>query len=321
MKSYCVTGATGYVGSMLIKNIRKLDQKSKIVAFVRDEKKAKKLLPLDVEIRVIDLSNRQVMLQVNDNYDYIIHCASITKSAEMISHPVEVIESIVNTTQNVLELARICKAKSIVFVSSMEVYGNIDCTDGHRVSEDEMGFVDLLNIRSCYPIGKRMAENICYSYYKEHGIPVKIARLAQTFGYGILPTDNRVFVQFAKAAKNKTDIVLHTKGDSMGNYCDISDAIKGLLLILENGVNGEAYNVVNEKNTMTIKQMAELVAQKIAGGNIKVVYDIPENNNYGYAATTGLRLSGKKLMDLGWKPTKTLEEMYEDINHIPQQEL
>lgn len=313
MSTYFITGATGYIGSMLIKHIKDCDTDAAITAVVRDREKARNLLPGGVNILQIDLTDETAMKKIEAGYDYIIHCASVTKSAEMISHPAEVIESIVNTTQNVLKLARRCHVKSMAYISSMEVYGDINCSDGHRVSEKELGTVELFNPRSCYPMGKRMAESICYFYYKEYGIPVKIARLAQTFGKGILPTDNRVFAQFAKAIKYGEDIVLYTQGNSMGNYCSIDDTVEGILTILEHGTDGEAYNVVNEENTMTIRQMAELVAEKIADGKIQIAYDIPEVNQYGYAADTGIRLSGQKLTKLGWKPTKKLKEMYEDL--------
>lgn len=324
MTVYLITGATGYIGSALIQYILKdgqainKDPEFCIIAPVRDIHRASAMFPVGVELLQTDLCDRQCVEQLvtaGSRADYIIHCASVTKSAEMVTHPVEVIESIVNTTQNVLELARRSRVKSMVYLSSMEVYGEIDCRDGHRIIEEDVcrGEINLLSARSCYPMGKRMAENLCYSYYKEYGVPVKIARLAQTFGRRILPEDNRVFAQFARAAGKGEDIVLHTRGDSMGNYCDIDDAIMGIMTILEKGTDGEAYNVVNEENTMTIRQMAELVADQVAGGRIRITYDIPDDNAYGYAPDTGLRMSGEKLRALGWKPQKTLYDMYRDI--------
>lgn len=313
MAVYCITGATGYIGSMLAKYIWQQDEKNEIAALVRDREKARDLLPAGVNIIQADLSSEVSVKTIQLNCDYIIHCASCTKSSEMVSHPTEVIKSIVNTTQNVLELAKRCQVKSMVYLSSMEVYGQIDCSDGHKVSERELGKIEILNVRSCYSLGKRMAENICYSYFKEYGIPVKIARLAQTFGEGILPGDNRVFVQFARAVKQGMDIVLHTQGGSMGNYCGIQDAVRGILTILKKGTDGEAYNVVNEENTMTIREMAELVSEKTAGGKTKIRYEIPKENIYGYAPDTGLRLSGEKLMALGWRPVDNLEKMYSDV--------
>lgn len=313
MKKYLITGATGYIGSMLIKHIRSIDETSEITALVRDPKKAKSLFPEGTKMIIADLRDKAAMKKTAYEGDYIIHCASITKSAEMISRPVEVIESIVNTTQNVLELVKRCHIKSMVNLSSMEVYGNIDCSDGHRVSEQELGDIDIYHARSCYPLGKRMAENICYSYFKEYGVPVKSARLAQTFGEGVPLSDRRVFVQFADAVRQGTDIVLHTEGESMGNYCGIHDAVEGILTILKSGVSGQAYNVVNEENTMTIRQMAEFVAKEVAGGKIKVRFDIPKENIYGYAADTGLRMSGKKLEKLGWRPTESMGRMYREL--------
>lgn len=312
MNTYLITGAAGYIGSMLVKHIKETDRNAGITALVRDRTKAENVLPPDVQVIEADLTDKEKMASLAPGCDYIIHCASVTASAEMISHPVEVTESIINTTQNMLESARRSQVKSMVYLSSMEVYGKLDCPGKKRIAEEEVlrGEVELLSLRSCYPLGKRMSENICYSYFKEYGVPIKIARLAQTFGEGVLPSDQRIFAQFARAVREGSDIVLHTQGRSMGNYCGIHDAVSGIMTILEKGINGEAYNVVNEANTMTIRQMAEFVAEKIAGGSIKVVYDIAEDDRYGYARDTAICLSGKKLMALGWKPEESLEDMY-----------
>lgn len=310
MKKCLVTGATGYIGSRII---RELQNDMQITALVRNVDKATKMLPQGVNYIQVDLEDAQTLKNVTDEYTYVIHCAAITKSKDMKVHPVEVVKSIVNTTQNIMEVALRCKAQSVVVLSSMEIYGYVENEKEQRTSEDAVkGEIDLLNVRSCYPLAKRMAENICFDYWQEYGVPVKIARLAQTFGTGILPEENRVFAQFARSVIKNQDIVLHTDGTSMGNYCGIDDAIKGILLLLEKGENGEAYNIVNEQNTMTIRQMAELVADKIAGGKISVCYDIPKENIYGYAANTGLQLSAQKMCKLGWSPQESLEKMFLD---------
>lgn len=313
MSSYMITGATGYIGSMLVKHIMDLRRGDRITAVVRDRAGAEALFPSGVEIARADLCDREQVNAIDSEFDRIIHCASVTQSAMMRSHPVEVIESIVNTTQNILELARQRDVKSVVYLSSMEVYGQIDCSNGHRVTEKELGDVELFSVRSCYPLGKRMAEHICYCYFREYGVPVKIARLAQTFGRGVLSSDRRVFAQFAGAVRDGKDIVLHTKGRSMGNYCGIDDVMKGIMTILEYGMDGEAYNVVNEKNTMTICQMAQLVADRVAGGRIDVTWDISEGDKHGYAPDTGLRLSSGKLEGLGWQAEQSLTDMYRGV--------
>ncbi len=324
MVKYLITGATGYIGSTLVRHLLQEENDVEIIAVVRDLDKACKMFPAGVTFVLADVSDMAALeatLKIAPKaasrvcFDYVIHCAAVTKSVEMAMHPVEVSHGIIAGTENMLELAKRGRAKSVVFLSSMEVYGNMDCPKGQLATEEDVakGEVALLNVRSCYPLGKRMAENLCFSYYKEYNLPVKIARLAQTFGHGVPAGDSRVFSQFARAIKEKKDIVLHTDGSSMGNYCAIEDAVNGILQILKCGENGEAYNVVNESCTMTIREMAELVCTEFSGGKSRVVFDIPEQNVHGYAANTKLRLSAQKLRKLGWQPTKGLKEMYADL--------
>ena len=314
MAVYLITGATGYIGSMLTEHLLRTENDAEIIALCRNSgKREERVKVFQADLRDSEFLNP--FCEETHKIDYIVHCASVTRSSEMASHPVETIQSIINTTQNVLELARRYDVKSMAYLSSMEVYGAIDCSDGHRAWEQEAseGRVEILRERSCYPLGKRMAENICYSYYKEYGVPVKIARLAQTFGRGVPGSDKRIFAQFAHAVKEDRDIILHTDGSSMGNYCGIDDTVNGILTILRKGQDGEAYNVVNEENTMTILHMARLVADRIAGGRIGVRFEASPAKSAGYAADTGLRLSGEKLGKLGWKPKQTLTDMYREL--------
>lgn len=316
-----ITGATGFIGGLLVDEILSMNRQNNaginLILPVRNLKKARERYPEDREeyksIALIETSLEDLKPDKLDMpVDYIFHCASATSSALMISNPVEVANGIVIGTRNILELARIKQIKSMVYLSSMEVYGTVG-SDCGLVTENMMGDVDIFSARSCYPLGKRMAEHYCYIYCKEYGVPVKIARLAQVFGYGVSKDDSRVFAQFARSVINNEDIVLHTKGLSMGNYCESKDAVRALFTILEKGQDGEAYNVANEENTMRICDMAGLVAERIAEGRIRVKYDIPDKDTYGYARETHLRMSSGKLHKLGWKPTKNLEDMYKDL--------
>lgn len=325
---YLITGATGLIGSLLINTLLEqsdcLKRDIKVIGVVRDVQKAEKIYQNynsnNLRFVCTDIINfnqniENYMLGLEDETwipDYIFHCASVTKSADMITNPVETGDGIILGTRNILQFAVDHPIKSIVYLSSMEVYGVMK--NSHKlVTENMLGDIELFNARSCYPLGKRVAEHYCYLFYKEYGIPVKIARLSQTFGKGILPGENRVFAQFAKAVLENQDIVLHTFGNSMGNYCDSLDTVRALFLLLEKGENGEAYNIVNEENTMRIRDMAELVADKVAKKKIQVVYEIPKENIHGFASETELRLSSAKIKKLGWSPIKKLEEMYLDM--------
>ena len=311
MDKYLITGATGYIGSTLIKFL--LAKGNDVTAMVRSRQKAETILPPGIKIICADITDSSATENINEHFDYIIHTAAVTTSSIMVSRPVETADSIVLGTKNILELARRANIKSMVYLSSMEVFGQVNLSNNRRAAEKDLGFVDICNPRSCYPMGKRMAEHYCYAYFKEYDLPVKIARLAQTFGKGVDKSDNRVFAQFAKAVLTKTDIVLHTDGMSMGNYCDIEDAINALFTILHHGENGEAYNIANESLTMRVKDMAELVSRDIANGQINVKYETFGNDKYGYPPPTEFRLSAEKIKRLGWRPKKNMIDMYRDM--------
>lgn len=308
-KSILVTGGTGLVGSLLVRFFVHIG--ANVYAVIRNLEKAAMVYENDLKkIHVIqgDITERDWIEEIDTDIDYVFHCAAVTTSKTMISKPVETIVTAIDGTRNLLDFSVKHHVKGFIYVSSMEVYGTLP--EGELATEDKLGYINNLAVRSNYPESKRMCENLCIAYESEYGLNVKIARLAQTFGAGILPWDGRVFAQFVISVINGEDIVLHTKGVSEGNYCYSRDMLMGLFTILFKGESGEAYNVVNESTHTTIVGMAQMVAHEIGHDQIKVVFDIPESNKYGYAADTHLRLSGTKLEALGWKPTVDLKHMY-----------
>lgn len=314
--SVLVTGATGLIGSLIIKSFIRYNDISQKKIFVYGMARSK----AKVDAQFGGLSTEYVNFIYDDICkglhsevwcDYVIHTANPTASKQFISEPVEVLDCIYTGTRNVLEYCRTHNVKGIVYLSSMEAFGST--TSGEKVSEKQLGYIDIQNVRSCYSEGKRVAELLCACYAKEYDLPVRVARLAQTFGPGVSITDNRVFAEFARSIQNKKDIVLHTDGQSMGNYCYTTDAIKAVLLLLISGKSGEAYTVVNEKNSCTIAEMAEMVISEFSQGECHLIFDIPDSNKYGYAPSTKMRLSAQKLSALGWNPEVLLLDMYKRL--------
>ena len=324
---FLVTGATGLIGSLLVKNLLYCSQTHglglKVLAIVRSRQKAEKIFAdflgdSSLELISCDLEKEQV--HPDSKVDYIIHTAAVTQSRTMVTKPVETIRLSVGSTDRLLALAAEKKVKCFLYVSSMEVYGVLD--GDQKVAEDTLGYLDLQAVRSCYPESKRLCECLCASYAEEYGVNTRIARLAQTFGAGVLETENRVFAQFARSAIEKRNIVLHTYGKSEGNYVYTRDAVRALLLLLVKGKKAEAYNISNEESHTTIGKMAQMVAHEIVKDEIRVEYDIPEDiSSYGYAADTRLFLDAGKLRSLGWQAEVGLKEaferMMEDMQESP----
>lgn len=304
-KHFVITGATGLLGRCLVRCLMALRQLKgidlSITAVVRNKDKAIGQFGEEssaLRYYVYDFSQDKPFSPSSSSADYIVHLASPTASKYFIDSPVETINTVVKGMDAVLRYARAAEVKSLVEVSTLEVYGTI-LDDSRPLAEEDQGYLDILSTRSSYPMAKRAAECLCLSYAKEYNVPVKIARLAQTFGAGVAKDDNRVFAQFARNIINKQPIVLHTRGELRRCYCYTIDAISAILFILLDGQNGEAYNVANDETYMSIMEMADYLCEHFGKGS-KPVIQLQEG--LGYSPTTKLRLATEKIRQLGWKP-------------------
>lgn len=317
-RSVLITGATGLLGglltrALLVASVRR-GLNIRVLAAVRNREKAEEMfrdyLECGLEVVVFDIL---APVNIAEPVDYIIHTASVTASKDFVERPVETILTTLKGTENLLELAREKQVSSMVYLSSMEAYGVVD-PDRYIVKETDYGYIDPLAVRSSYSESKRMAEGLCGAYAHEYQVPVKTARLAQTFGAGIARTENRVFAQFARSIMRGEDIVLHTDGSKAHCYCYTSDAVTGLLTVLLRGANAEAYNISNEETFCTIREMAEMLLANYPQSGSKLVFDIPEDaNKFGYAPTSRMLVNAEKLRGLGWKAETGLPEMFERL--------
>lgn len=303
-KAILVTGATGLIGKLCVKSLLNSGYNTQVIALVRDEEKAKNIFGESKRLTYLvqDINQR---INTTKRVDYIIHAASTTSSKDFVEKPVETIYTAINGSRNVLEFAKNKRLEGMVYLSSLEIYG---VNEKENIKERDYGYIDILNPRSSYSESKKMVETMCISYGTEYGVPVKIARLAQTFGAGVSISDNRVFAQFAKAIINKENIVLHTKGETKRNYCYTTDAVRGIFTILTKGENNNAYNVANENSYCSISEMAHLLENEYT----KVEYKIDEVNR-GYNPTVKIALNTEKLNALGWEAKVNLKEMFDRL--------
>lgn len=317
-RSVLVTGATGLVGSALVRVLlernRSCGDGIAVRALVRSEAKAQAVFAgysEDDGLTFIVGDVAEVAPAVCAA-DFYLHAACPTASQFFMAHPVETARAIVDGTANMLEAARAAGAQSFVYVSSMEVYGDGNAEPGcdHLLGEGDVGYVNPLSVRSCYPEGKRMAELYCAAYASEYDVPAKVARLAQTFGPGIPKDDRRIFAMIAWAAMAGEDVTLKTTGASTRMYAYTADAVRGLLTVLLRGEAGRAYNVANPATYSSVRGMAEAVLAAYApeaSVHIELDPDAP------YPPEHHLPLDVSPLKALGWEPQVDLLGMYGNL--------
>jgi nucleoside-diphosphate-sugar epimerase len=201
--------------------------------------------------------------------NFIIHAAApyITQA-----DPLEVIETIVDGTRYVLELAKQKNVQRFLFISSGAVYGT-QLPDCERIPENYTGIVKLNAPSSAYGEAKRLAEVLCAIYHQQFNVPVSTARLFtfvgpyQSLDAGFAVTD---FIRDGLSGKT---IKINSDGSTLRSYCYGADAAKWLLAILLNGPNNTAYNVGSDI-PISIRQLAEKVVEHLAEIGIYATIDI-----------------------------------------------
>lgn len=313
-KVFFITGCTGLIGSYICSYLEFLNFKfhlnNKIIGCARSKEKFDSFNFDSVSYFKYDLNDR--IIKYDGNIDYIIHTASPTQSNYFIKNPVETIKSSFNAFETVLTFAKEKKVKSMVFLSTMEVYG-ICCSDV-LLCEDDCYPINSCNIRNSYPEVKRLLECLACSYYSEYNLPVKIVRLSQTFGPGIDKNDNRVFAQFLRNALAHENIILKSKGDTKRSYCSIPDCINGILHVLISGENAYPYNLASDNSFIDIVTLANYFCLL---ANVKIEYNC-DNNNSQYLPTIKFGLDTKRIKGIGFKSVmdieKTIYLLYESEN-------
>ena len=294
-KTILISGGTGFIGSFISDVIRyrneKYDSKIKVVSLSRRGGSSDKT----VEYLKADITQP---VSYAGTIDYILHLASNTHPKQYGEDPVGTITTNVIGCDNLLKLA-VEKKAIFLLESSVEIYGQ---GTAEPMDEQYCGYLDCNIARSGYNEAKRTCESLCQSYKQQYGIEVKIVRLARVFGAD-KKLDTKAMSQFIDKAVAGEDIILKSKGNQRFSYCYIADAVSGIVKVLLDGVDGEAYNIANEDDGLSLGGYAEFMADL---ANKKVIYRI-ENDEAASRASYAL-LDIEKIKKLGWKPLYEVKE-------------
>lgn len=301
-----ITGASGLIGSALVEYLASQRGKNGRPVMIYAAGRNVHALELKFDDRVKCVTYDALKpIDFDFDVDVAIHAASPASPELFVGKPVETMWANVFGIHELLEYARRVNARKVVYVSSSEVYGKAASREtGFR--EEDYGFVDLLDARASYPMGKRAAETLCVSYAKEYGVNVSIVRPGHIYGPTASPNDRRVSSAFAWAAARGEPIVLKSSGTSRRSYTHADDCASAIMAVVEKGLVGEAYNIANRQGECTIRQMAEIMADE---GGAKLRIDAPDLvEAAAFNPMDNSCLDPSKLESLGWRGQIPYEE-------------
>ena len=303
-KSVMVTGCTGLICSavvdVLIRWNETYNEKINILAAGRSEKKIEaRFSPYLAEdwftFVPYDASSTENDLPLP--CDYIIHGASNASPNKIVKEPVETMLSNVLGMKYLLDYAKERRVKRVLYISTSEVYGRKEHNNPSKINE--YGWIDLLNSRNSYSIGKCAAETMCASYADEYGVESVIIRPGHIYGPTAVESDNRVSSAWAYDVARGKDVVMKSDGSQIRSYCYCLDSASAILTVLLKGENVHAYNISNPDSIINIRGMAEILT-KSAGVQLKM--ELPtEAEKKGFNPMSNSSLDSTELLALGWR--------------------
>ena len=311
-KTVLVSGSTGLVGTRIMALLsllhKEYDRSIRGIGLYRSESKLHKVFPTvpeGIEMSKWD-SDSEGMPEVAQ-YDAIIHCAGISGGKKMhLKDPRKFFFTNVCGTRKLLDLNAQTARAPFLFVSTYEVYGDVQQEE--QIKEDHPVRLDTFTLRNCYAEMKRMCEMMCCMWSSQFGFDSYSVRLTSTFGTGVEYDDPRFFAEFARCIIEERDIVLKSAGGTVRSYLDADDAAVAMLRILSAGQNGNAYNLTNMGNAISIRDIARQMID-VSKSGIGLKFDIAEDSTkLGFRKEGCTLMDASKLMALGWEPVYTLDE-------------
>ena len=277
-KTVLIAGGKGFLGTYFVNVLNRINEtlhapmKIVIIDNLITSKERESILSPNVTLLKQDISES---FDFPDDLDYIIHAASIASPPTYRKFPIKTVDVNYQGTRNLLEIARKKKIKSMLFLSSSEIYGDPEVVP---TPESYQGKVSCTGPRACYDESKRLAETISILYFQQYKVPVKIARPFNVYGPYLNLTDGRIIPDFMKNAIEKSEIVIHSDGSPTRSFCYVSDAIRAFFKLLFSNHDGMICNVGNNEE-ISVSNVAKMI-QKTIGKSISINMIKSDDPNY-----------------------------------------
>jgi UDP-glucose 4-epimerase len=311
---YLITGGAGFIGSHLAERL--VDRGDHVVLLDNlstgsmENIRHLKVSPR-MEYHLDSIDNRQLVAELVDDADVIVHLAAAVGVKLIVESPVRTIETNVNGTQRILEAA--CRKRKLVLVASTsEVYGKN--TNVPFYEDNDLVLGATTKGRWSYAASKALDEFLALSYWKEKKLPVVVVRLFNTVGPRQTGRYGMVLPNFVKSALDNTTISIFGNGKQSRCFCDVRDTVEALMRLMDTDrAVGEVTNVGNTEE-ITIENLALLVKERT--GSSSAIEYVPYDKAYepGFEDMMRRVPSVDKLFALtGFRPQTPLTEIIDRV--------
>ncbi|MBF0370822.1 MAG: SDR family oxidoreductase [Magnetococcales bacterium] len=296
-KRVAVTGGAGFLGSHLCDRlIRDGHDVICIENFFTGSKENVRHL---LDHPRFELLRHDVTFPLYVEVDEIYNLACPASPVHYQADPVQTTKTSVHGAINMLGLAKRVKAK-IFQASTSEVYGDPQI---HPQPESYWGHVNPIGRRSCYDEGKRCAETLFFDYRRQHNLPIKVARIFNTYGPRMHPDDGRVVSNFIIQALQNQDITIYGDGTQTRSFCYMDDLIDGFVRLMDSPEEVTGPINLGNPREFTIRELAMKVIE-LTGSQSKLV-EKPLPSDDPQQRRPDITQAKEKL---GWEPKIPLEE-------------
>lgn len=297
-KRVLVTGGAGFIGSHLVRRL--LDDGAEVLVVDNFYSGRRANLADLLQNPRMEVIRHDVTFPLYVEVDEIYHLACPASPIFYQRDPVQTTKTSVVGSINMLGLAKRTNAR-ILLASTSEVYGDPEV---HPQEEGYWGNVNPIGIRSCYDEGKRCAETLFFDYRRQHDMPIKVARIFNTYGPRMRADDGRVVSNFIVSALNGQPLTIYGDGSQTRSFCYVDDLVDGLMQLMATPHKVTGPINLGNPNEFTISELADKINRIVDnGGPVLEFKPLPADDPTQRQPTIT-----RARETLGWSPTIELEE-------------